>query len=163
MVAASGYKGEKIVLQYPNNNLAFGEEVAQAIANYLGQVGINIELQGMEYSAFFPLWANRKLNGLHLFAYGPSIMDADLIIGSLYDSTGRVYWTDPKVHQLAQQQRGERDKDKRRALIAEILKLSKETCPTPRFMTKSTPMEFRIASNGSHGLTNVCSSRTPRS
>jgi peptide/nickel transport system substrate-binding protein len=62
--------------------------VAQAIANYLGQVGINIELQGMEYSAFFPLWANRKLNGLHLFAYGPSIMDADQIIGSLYDSTG---------------------------------------------------------------------------
>lgn len=129
LVAASGYKGDKIVLQYPNNNLAFGEEVAQAIANYLGQVGINVELQGMEYSAFFPLWANRKLNGLHLFAYGPSIMDADQIIGSLYDSTGRVYWIDPRVQQLAQQQRGERDKDKRRALIGEILKLSKENVP----------------------------------
>ena len=59
----------------------------------------------MEYSAFFPLWANRKLNSMHLFAYGPSIMDADLIIGSLYDSSGRVYWTDPKVDQLAKQQR----------------------------------------------------------
>jgi peptide/nickel transport system substrate-binding protein len=129
LVAASGYKGESIALQYPNNNLAFGQEVAQAIANYLGQVGININLQGMEYSAFFPLWANRKLNGLHLFAYGPSIMDADLIIGSLYDSGGRVYWTDPKVDQLAKQQRGERDKDKRRALIGEILKLSKEALP----------------------------------
>ena len=129
LVAASGYKGEKIVLQYPNNNLAFGEEVAQAIANYLGQVGINVELQGMEYSAFFPLWANRKLNGLHLFAYGPSIMDADQIIGSLYDSTGRVYWIDSKVQELAQQQRGERDKDKRRALITQILKLSKDNVP----------------------------------
>jgi peptide/nickel transport system substrate-binding protein len=129
LVAASGYKGDKIVLQYPNNNLAFGEEVAQAIANYLGQVGINIELQGMEYSAFFPLWANRKLNGMHLFAYGPSIMDAALVIGSLYDSSGRVYWTDPKVDRLAKQQRGERDKDKRRALIGEILRLSKEAVP----------------------------------
>ncbi len=129
LVAASSYKGDKIVLQYPNNNLAFGEEVAQAIANYLGQVGIDVELQGMEYSAFFPLWANRKLNGLHLFAYGPSIMDADQIIGSLYDSTGRIYWNDPKVQQLAQQQRGERDKDKRRTLIGEILKLSKENVP----------------------------------
>src|SRR5262245_57100421 len=103
LVAASGYKGEKIVLQYPNNNLAFGEEVAQAIANYLGQVGINIELQGMEYSAFFPLWSNRKLNGMHLFAYGPSIMDAELIIGSLYEKTGRVYWTDPRLDELARQ------------------------------------------------------------
>jgi peptide/nickel transport system substrate-binding protein len=129
LVAASGYKGEKIALQYPNNNLAFGEEVAQSIANYLGQVGINIELQGMEYSAFFPLWANRKLNSMHLFAYGPSIMDADLIIGSLYHSSGRVYWTDPKVDQFATQQRGERDKDKRRELIGEILKLSKEAVP----------------------------------
>ena len=129
LVSASGYKGEKIVLQYPNNNLAFGDEVAQAIANYLGQVGINVELQGMEYSAFFPLWASRKLNGLHLFAYGPSIMDADQIIGSLYDKAGRVYWTDPRVQQLADQQRGEHDKDKRRALIGEILKLSKDNVP----------------------------------
>jgi peptide/nickel transport system substrate-binding protein len=129
LVATSGYRGEKIVLQYPNNNLAFGEEVAQAIANYLGQVGINVELQGMEYSAFFPLWANRKLNGLHLFAYGPSVMDADLIIGSLYDSGGRVYWSDPRIDKLAQQQRGERDPDKRRALIAEILKLSRDNLP----------------------------------
>jgi peptide/nickel transport system substrate-binding protein len=129
LVAASGYKGEKIVLQYPNNNLAFGDEVAQAIANYLGQVGINVELQGMEYSAFFPLWASRKLNGLHLFAYGPSIMDADQIIGSLYDKAGRIYWTDPRVQQLADQQRGEHDKDKRRALIGEILKLSKDNVP----------------------------------
>jgi peptide/nickel transport system substrate-binding protein len=129
LVATSGYKGEKIALQYPNNNLAFGEEVAQAIANYLGQVGINIELQGMEYSAFFPLWANRKLNSMHMFAFGPSIMDADLIIGSLYNSSGRVYWTDPKIDQLATQQRGERDTNKRLALIGEILKLSREVVP----------------------------------
>jgi peptide/nickel transport system substrate-binding protein len=129
LVAASGYKGESIALQYPNNNLAFGEEVAQAIANYLGQAGIKISLQGMEYSAFFPLWANRKLNSMHLFAYGPSIMDADLIIGSLYDSSGRVYWTDPKVDELAKQQRGERDKEKRRALIREILLLSRQALP----------------------------------
>ena len=129
LVAESGYKGEKLILQYPNNNLAFGDEVAQAIANYLGQVGIKIELQGMEYSAFFPLWANRKLNSLHLFAYGPSIMDADQMIGSLYDKTGRVYWQNPKVQELAEKQRGERDKDKRKALIAEILKLSQENVP----------------------------------
>jgi ABC-type transport system substrate-binding protein len=56
-------------------------------------------------------------------------MDADLIIGSLYDSSGRVYWTDSKVDQLAKQQRGELDNDKRRALIGEILKLSGEFLP----------------------------------
>jgi peptide/nickel transport system substrate-binding protein len=126
LVAASGYKGEKITFQYPNNNIAFGDEAAQAIANYLGNVGINVELQGMEYSAYFPLWSNRKINAMHLFSYGPSIMDAELAIGSLYSSSGRVYWDDPKIEQLTQQQRGERDKDKRRAIIRELLKYCNE-------------------------------------
>ena len=47
----------------------------------------------------------------------------------MLEVTGRIYWNDPKVQQLAQQQRGERDKDKRRTLIGEILKLSKENVP----------------------------------
>ena len=126
LVAASGYKGEKIPFQYPNNNIAFGEEAAQAIANYLGNVGINVDMQGMEYSAYFPLWSNRKITAMHLFTFGPSIMDAELPIGSLYVSSGRVYWNDPKIDQLAQQQRGERDKDKRRAIIGELLKYCNE-------------------------------------
>ncbi len=126
LVAASGYKGGRIPLQYPNNNLAFGEEVAQAIANYLKQAGVDVELQGMEYSAFFPLWSNRKLEGLFLFSYGPSIMDAELILGSLYHSSGRVYWNDPKLDELVERQRGERDKDKRLALIHEILGLGQK-------------------------------------
>jgi len=129
LLAQTTYKGEKIVFQYPTNNLAFGQEVAQAIANYLGNIGINVELQGMEYSAFFPLWANRKLNGIHLFAYGPSIMDADLILGSLYEKTGRLYWIDPQVQDLVQKQRAEADPTKRRAIIGEILKLSAQNLP----------------------------------
>jgi ABC-type transport system substrate-binding protein len=75
----------------------------------------------MEYSAYFPLWSNRKINGMHLFAYGPSIMDADLVIGSLYANSGRVYWDDPKIEQLAQRQRGERDKNTTRSLINKML------------------------------------------
>lgn len=129
LVSESGYKGEKIVLQYPTNNLAFGREVAQAIANYLGAVGINVELQGMEYAAFFPLWGQRKLNGIHLFAFGPSIMDADLVLSSLYDKNGRVYWIDPQVQDLLVQQRAETDSDKRRALICQIMRLSADNLP----------------------------------
>lgn len=129
LVSESGYKGEKIVLQYPTNNLAFGQEVAQAIANYLGAVGINVELQGMEYAAFFPLWGQKKLNGMHLFAFGPSIMDAELVLSSLYDKNGRVYWVDPQVQDLLVQQRAETNPEKRRALIGKIMQLSAENLP----------------------------------
>jgi peptide/nickel transport system substrate-binding protein len=86
LVKESGYGGEPILFQYPNNRYAFGEAVAQAVAGYLKAVGINVEMQGMEYTAFFPLWTGRKLNGMHMFAFGPSIMDADLPLSSLYET-----------------------------------------------------------------------------
>jgi ABC-type transport system substrate-binding protein len=66
---------------------------------------------------------------MHLFAYGPSIMDADLILGSLYEKTGRLYWIDPQVQDLVQKQRAEADPTKRRAIIGEILKLSAQSLP----------------------------------
>ena len=88
--------------------ISHSEKSAQAIANYLGNVGINVDLQGMEYSAYFPLWSNRKIIGMHLFAYGPSIMDAELAIGSLYVSSGRVYWDDPRISIGAATARGTR-------------------------------------------------------
>jgi peptide/nickel transport system substrate-binding protein len=130
LVAQSGYAGESILFQYPINRYAFGQEVAQAVAGYLKAVGVNVQMQGMEYSAFFPLWLNKKLSGINLFAYGPSIMDSDLPIGSLYESgSSRGSWTSPEVDELVKQQRAESDPVKRAALIGKIWKISKENVP----------------------------------
>ena len=130
LVKESGYSGERILFQYPNNRYAFGEEVAQAVAGYLQAVGINVDMQGMEYSAFFPLWLNKKLNGMHMFAYGPSIMDAELPLRSLYETgPSRGYWSNPEVDRLIKAQRAESDPEKRKALISQVWKLSKENVP----------------------------------
>ena len=83
----------------------------------------------MEYAAFFPLWGQKKLNGMHLFAFGPSIMDAELVLSSLYDKNGRVYWVDPQVQDLIVQQRAETNPEKRRALIGKIMQLSADNLP----------------------------------
>ena len=130
LVTESGYGGEPILFQYPTNRYAFGQEVAQAVAGYLKSVGINVQMQGMEYSAFFPLWLNKKLNGIHLFAYGPSIMDADLPLGSLYEiGPARAYWYSQEVDDLVKQQRAESDPQKRAVLIGKIWQISKENVP----------------------------------
>jgi len=130
LLKESGYNGEPIVFQYPNNRYAFGEEVAQAVVGYMKAVGINVEMQGMDYSAFFPLWTSKKLNGMHMFAFGPSIMDADLPLGSLYETgPARAYWSNAKVNELIAQQRAETDPVKRRAEIGQIWQLSKENVP----------------------------------
>jgi peptide/nickel transport system substrate-binding protein len=130
LLSESKYKGEPILFQYPNNRYAFGQEVAQAVAGYLQAVGIKVQMQGMEYTAFFPLWVNRKLSGMHMFAYGPSIMDAELPLRSLYEKgPSRGYWSSPEVDKLVQEQRAETDADKRKALISKVWQISKENVP----------------------------------
>lgn len=137
LVKESGYKGEPILFQFPNNRYAFGQEVAQAIQGYLSAVGINVEMQGMEYSAFFPLWLGRKLNSIHMFAFGPSIMDAELPLGSLYETgPSRGYWSDKKIDELVGAQRAERDPAKRRAIISQIWKASAEFVPYSMLYTE---------------------------
>jgi len=130
LVAESGYAGEPIPFQYPTNRYAFGQDVAQAVAGYLKTVGVNVQMQGMEYSAFFPLWLGKKLTGMHLFSYGPSIMDADLPLGSLYETgPARGKWSNPEVNDLIKQQRAESDPQKRAALIGKVWKISKDEAP----------------------------------
>jgi peptide/nickel transport system substrate-binding protein len=130
LVAESGYAGEPILFQYPTNRYAFGQEVAQAVAGYLKSVGINVQMQGMEYSAFFPLWLGKKLSGIHLFSYGPSIMDADLPLGSLYETgPSRGKWSNAEVNDLIKQQRAESDPQKRAALIGKVWQISKDEAP----------------------------------
>ena len=129
LLAQGGYKGEKVIFQFPNNRYALGDQVAQAVAGYLAAVGLNVEIQSMEYAAMFPLWQKRSLTGIHMWAFGPSQMDADLVLNYLYTADGTAYWVSPEVLQLISKQRGEADPAKRKALIGDIWRLSKDQVP----------------------------------
>lgn len=121
--------GVDVVFQYPSNRYAFGNEVAQAVAGQLGSVGIRVKLEAMEYAAFFPLWIGKKLNAMHMFSFGPSIMDADLPLQSLYEKSGRGYWQSEQVDRLFEKQRGQANDKERLATIHEIWKQSNEFVP----------------------------------
>lgn len=130
LVEESGYKGEPIPFQYPNNRWAFADQVAQAVGNYLKAAGINVQLQPMEFSAFFPLWVGDKLQALYMFSLGITIMDADLILNLEYESgVSHGYWRSAEVDALAKQQRAEKDPEKRKQIMSRIWKLSQEAAP----------------------------------
>ena len=38
--------------------------------------GINVKLEGMEYNGFYALWSGKKLSGMHMFVFGPSLSTA---------------------------------------------------------------------------------------
>ncbi len=121
--------GVDVDMQYPSNRYAFGNEVAQAIVAQLADVGIRVKLEAMEYAAFFPNWTGKKLRAIYLFAFGPSIMDADLPLSSLYSSDGRVYWTSPEVDALVKKQRGQANDQERAQTISQIWKISQDQVP----------------------------------
>jgi peptide/nickel transport system substrate-binding protein len=127
LLKEANYQGEVIPLQYPNNRWAFAAETAQAIAGFLKAVGMNVELQGMEYTAMFPLWFAKNLPGIHMFGFGPTIMDATLVLNSLFLTRG--YWMDPEVMKLVDEQRSVSDLGKRRELISRIWRRAQEQVP----------------------------------
>lgn len=129
LLEESDYEGEELLFQYPTNRYAFGAEVAQAVAGSLQEVGINARLEGMEYSAFFPLWSNNGLAELHLFAYGPSIMDSELPLGSLYLTGSKGYWQSEEIDALIDEQRAQSDEAERAETISEIWQLSADYVP----------------------------------
>ena len=129
LLKESAYTGAKLPFQYPNNRFVLATEVAEAIAGYMQAIGLNVDLQGMEYSAFFPLWAANKLRSIHMFAFGPSIMDAELPLETLYEAHAHGYWPDADVDRLVKEQRATSNSAKRQELISQIWRASQQAVP----------------------------------
>lgn len=126
LLAESGYKGEVITFQYPNNNFVMANEVAQAIAGYLTAAGLKVDLKPMEFTAFFPLWLQSKLEGLYLFAFGSTQYHADTILTSLYEKGARNYGSNPEIDNMIKQQRMITNVDEQKRVLSKIFQISNE-------------------------------------
>ena len=120
LVKESGYKGEVIPLQYPNNNFVMANEVAQAIAGYMTAAGLKVELKPMEFTAFFPLWLQAKFDGISFFAFGSSQYHAETVLQTLYEQGSHAYKVDPASDVLVKRQRTEVDLPTQQKTISEI-------------------------------------------
>ena len=124
LVAESNYDGSTIALQYGSNRFPFASEVAQAIGGFLNAIGVQVELQGMEYTAMFPLWANMELPALHLFSFGPTSMDAALVINSLFNT--RAYFDSDEARALNLAQLAAADVTERQGFISQLWQLNRD-------------------------------------
>lgn len=126
LVQQSGYSGKPIKLQYPNNNLVMADQVAQAVAGYLGAVGIKIDLRPMEFTAFFPAWLQDKLEEAYLFAFGATSYHAESILTTLYERGSHGFKTDDRIDRLLKQQRTVTDPAEQKKLLSEAFRYSNE-------------------------------------
>ena len=126
LVQEAGYDGTPIVLDYPNNNYPMANEVAQAIAGYLTNAGLNVQLNPMEFTAFFPAWVQNKLSPMYYFAFGSSQFHAETILATLYEAGGHLRHNNPEIDALVKAQRQEVDQVKKQEMISEAFRISNE-------------------------------------
>lgn len=120
LVAASGYDGTAIPLTYPSTGLPQIDQVAQAVAFFLQEIGVTVTLDPQEASTFSNTWFSGELTGLYIFAFAPSVMDADLPFNMLLRSGGQGYANNPDIDSLLDKEIGEADPAARAATLAEI-------------------------------------------
>jgi peptide/nickel transport system substrate-binding protein len=100
--------------------------MGEAVANYLGAVGIRTRVRVMERAAFFSAWKDKKIRGVIVggtAAQGNAAtrLEAFAITGGYYANGGY-----PDIDALFQQQATEPDREKRAAVLHQIQRLLHE-------------------------------------
>ncbi|TCL79747.1 MULTISPECIES: ABC transporter substrate-binding protein [unclassified Curtobacterium] len=120
LVEASGYDGSAITLSYPTTTLPQIQQLAQSIQQYLEAVGITVELDGQEFSTFSSNWFSNKFSGLYIYAFAPSVLDADLPLTMLTKSGGQGYAKNAEIDALLEKELAEPDEDARNADLGQV-------------------------------------------
>jgi peptide/nickel transport system substrate-binding protein len=100
----------------------FGE----AVANYLGAVGIRTQVRTMERAAFMGAWREKKLRGLLLTVTAAPGSAATRLEAFVLSTGTYAYGGYPDLDALIRQQAEERDRSKREALLHQSQRLMHE-------------------------------------
>jgi peptide/nickel transport system substrate-binding protein len=126
LVNEARYDGTPITIQYPNNNIVMANEVVQAIAGYMTAAGLKVEIKPMEFTAFFPLWLQSKLDSMYFFAFGSTQYHAESILTTMYEDGSHAYKVDMEIDALLKKQRTITDPAEQTKVLAAALRKSNE-------------------------------------
>lgn len=129
LLDASGYAGEEIVYQFPNDiHGATFNRIAEAAGNYLIEGGLNLSVQTQAYTAqYFPQTFAGNFHGI-AFGYETPFPEVGGYFNRMFgeDPNNHSKYSDPKITELDLKQRAELDPEVRRGYIHEIQKINAE-------------------------------------
>ena len=146
LIAKSGYNASQVLeFEIPLGRYQQSQEIGQAIAAQLEEVGIKSKLVEMEFGA----WLNkyRKLGNLGSLAYmgqGWPTLDADGFLTLFEPGNEYAYWADAKFGALIKEARATVDPAKRQALYKQATDV----------MCKEAPVAFLWAQPFTYVLSN---------
>ena len=100
--------------------------MGEAVANYLGAIGIRTKMRTMERAAFMAAWAEKRLKGLLMVASAASGNAATRLETFVLSTGTYAYGGHADIDDLFRQQAVERDRSKREALLYQIQRLTHE-------------------------------------
>lgn len=132
LLAEAGYEdgGPTLVLQSPNGRYVGDAQVAQAIAEQLSQVGVDVRLEIREYGAYVGDLFSGNAPDLYLIGWGNAPLDADFILYPLLRTDELLsYYSNPELDALLDAARSTVDRDERIELYAQALRIIREEAP----------------------------------
>jgi peptide/nickel transport system substrate-binding protein len=145
MVRQAGAEGTTLTMEVPANVYLQGEDVAQAVAAQIEDVGVHVKLQEMEFGA----WMNKYLRAHDLgqMAYLTQAwptLDADGLLTLFAPGNPYAYWDDVVFGKLLDQARTTTDPKVRDSLYAQA---------TAR-MCDAAPVIFLLVQPATYGVGN---------
>jgi peptide/nickel transport system substrate-binding protein len=139
LVAESGYDGTPIPLTYPNTGLPQIDQMAQVLAFFLNEAGLQVSLEPQEASTFINNWFIRDLPGLYVFRFSPSALDGDLPFSMLIRSGNQGFAESAEIDALLDKELAEGDQATRAALLADVSRaIQAGTYYAPLFIDTNT-------------------------
>jgi peptide/nickel transport system substrate-binding protein len=114
--------GFEITFHHPTGRWMKDAEVAQAMAQMLGRVGIKVTLETAEYSTFFGAWSKGDYRGMTMIGVtNPDGAPASLFNLFLYSKGAWPFsFTDEKLDRMIEESRSTMDRDKRVKVYQEM-------------------------------------------
>ncbi|TLS38732.1 ABC transporter substrate-binding protein [Pseudalkalibacillus caeni] len=106
LLKEAGYgDGLELKLSAPNGRYLKDKESAELIQAMLGEVGIDLKLEFLEWSSFADKYASKSFDDMFLIGYGNSMFDAALALDRLSSkqAEGETDYNNPEVDKLLEE------------------------------------------------------------
>jgi len=135
LIKEAGALGAKVILLSPTTRYLLDAEVSQAVAGYLRQVGLDVEVRALgDWPSFIDTVRRGEFN-MHMLGWGGSTGDPDNAFRiQLHSNNAGKLWNagsyrNPKVDQLIEEGSKEFDLSKRSKIYADIQKIVWDEAP----------------------------------
>jgi peptide/nickel transport system substrate-binding protein len=148
LLAAAGAQGATLELLTPSGRYVQDQQASEAIAGYLREVGLNVNVTTSDWGAFIGrvnAAPSENTVDMHLLGWAPGILDADQQMQMFRSAThpptglGTAFYTNPRVEELLAQADTEINQDVRQQLYCDASKTIWEEAPWIFLWTQSFP------------------------